>query len=155
MAAPVESDLLYVDGRSEPVWRRMPTPRKIPDWISPAEFNFYVREFEEHGWEGGLNWYRVLDLNWHATPQLDGARVAIPTAFVAGTNDLVVAMNGGVDKVRRGLAKVCALPVEINFLEGAGHWVQQEKAADVNALLLAFVSKYRSRFGSSTNTCRL
>ena len=149
--APVTSPSLYVNGRSEPMWRRVVQPTQIPDWISEEEFSYYVTEFERHGWEGGLNWYRVLDLNWHATPQLDGAKVAVPTAFVAGTKDIGVTMNGGTDKVRRTLAKVCALPVEITFLENAGHWIQQERAKEINELLVAFVRKHRSRFDHTSD----
>jgi hypothetical protein len=54
-----------------------------------------IAEFEAAGWNGGLNWYRVMDLNWHATPQLTGAPVVQPSLFIAGTQDMVLTMSGG------------------------------------------------------------
>ena len=47
-AAPplVRSELLYVDGRSEAMWKRVPQPARLPEWISQDEFDFYVDEYE-------------------------------------------------------------------------------------------------------------
>ena len=38
--------------------------------------------------------YRVMDINYHATPQLSGAPVTQPSLFIAGTQDMVLAMSG-------------------------------------------------------------
>jgi len=37
------------------------------------------------------------------------------------------------------MQKVCTRMVSCQLLEGAGHWVQQEQAEEVNTLLLAFL----------------
>ena len=42
------------------------------DKMSEEELEYVIGEFEENGWNGGLNWYRVMDINYHATPQLAG-----------------------------------------------------------------------------------
>jgi len=42
-------------------------------WITQEEFDYYVKDFEQHGWDGGLNWYRVADINAQAAPQLEPA----------------------------------------------------------------------------------
>ena len=31
-------------------------PAALHDWISQEEFDYYVKDFEAHGWNGGLNW---------------------------------------------------------------------------------------------------
>jgi hypothetical protein len=38
--------------------------------------------------------YRVMDINYHATPQLSGVPVTQPSLFIAGTQDMVLAMSG-------------------------------------------------------------
>mmetsp|Transcript_26423 Transcript_26423/g.83717 ORF Transcript_26423/g.83717 Transcript_26423/m.83717 type:complete len:365 (-) Transcript_26423:138-1232(-) len=149
--APVKSSKLFVDGRSEPMWRRAPQPKGLAPWISPAEFDYFVAEFERAGWDGGLNWYRVMDLDWQATPQLKGMKVKQPVAFVAGDKDMVIAMSGGVDAVLKGFQRSCEQPPEpVKFIEGAGHWIQQERPQEVNDALLAFVGKHRGKFEHAT-----
>ena len=49
------------------------SPTELPPWLSAAELDHYVAEFERTGFTGGLSWYRNLDRNWELTPQLDGA----------------------------------------------------------------------------------
>ena len=54
------------------MWERGPSPGKLQPWISEGELEYVIGEFEENGWNGGLNWYRVMGINYHATPQLAG-----------------------------------------------------------------------------------
>jgi hypothetical protein len=61
----------------------------LSDYITEEELEYVIAEFEFAGWNGGLNWYRVMDLNFHATPQLAGAQVTQPSMFIAGTADMV------------------------------------------------------------------
>merc|ERR1711920_260809 len=72
--APVRSKYLFVNGRSEPLWRRLPQPRRLHAWMSEEEMDYYIREYERNGWAGGLKWYCVCDIDWAATPQLQGKR---------------------------------------------------------------------------------
>ena len=68
----ITSDRMYVDGVARGMWERGPSPGKLQPWISEEELEYVIGEFEENGWNGGLNWYRVMDINFHATPQLAG-----------------------------------------------------------------------------------
>ena len=78
-----------------------------------------------------MNWYRNFDRNWHLTEHVAGATVTMPSLFVGGALDPVLAMNppsvmdGHLDD-HRGTVLV----------DGAGHWVQQERPDEVNAALL-------------------
>ena len=139
----VTSDRMYVGGSARGMWSRSPQPRGLAPWISEAELDYVVAEFERAGWNGGLNWYRVMDINWHATPHLANAVVKQPSLFIAGTNDGVVKMSGGVDAIKASLAASCAQGEEPVFVEGAGHWIQQEAAALVNQKMLGFVEKHK------------
>jgi pimeloyl-ACP methyl ester carboxylesterase len=113
---------------------RFPEPDGRPSWLTEADLDHYVAEFTRTGFTGGLNWYRNFDRNWELTESVDGAKVTMPSLFVAGALDAVIAMSppsvmdGHLDD-HRGTVLV----------EGAGHWVQQERPDEVNAALLTFL----------------
>ena len=146
--APVDSPLLYVNGKSEPMWRRAPQPTKLLPWISQSEFDYYVNEFEVNGWEGGLHWYKVMDANYHAMPQLEGKTLQQPCAFIGGTLDVVTTMAGGMEKIKRNLSELCQGGVKVTFVEGAGHWIQQERPDVVNSEILQFAHSHRALFAT-------
>jgi len=111
---------------------RLPKIDALPDWLSQAELDHYVEEFSR---TGGINWYRNFDRNWELTPQLAGAKVQVPSLFIGGTLDPVLLMTNPEAFVEfltdhRGNVLV----------DGAGHWVQQEKPDEVNAALIAFAN---------------
>jgi pimeloyl-ACP methyl ester carboxylesterase len=113
---------------------RLPEPAGLPDWLTPAELDRYVGEFAHTGFTGGINWYRNFDRNWELTEHLTGAKVEAPSLFVGGAHDPVLMMTppgvGDADLAdHRGNV----------IVEGAGHWVQQEKPDEVNAALLGFL----------------
>ncbi len=132
------SQALANDGRG--FVDRLPVSAGLPEWLSQAELDHYVDEFTRTGFTGGINWYRNLDRNWELTPQLDGAKVTVPALFIGGASDPVLlmsppsVMDGWLDD-HRGTVVV----------EGAGHWVQQEKPAEVNAALVTFLDGLRLR----------
>lgn len=121
------------DGRG--MVERLPEPDELPAWLPQTDLDHFVSEFTRTGFTGGLNWYRNLDRNWELTPDLAEAKVTRPAMFVAGAADPVIAMNPP-----SGMAGyVPALREEV-LVEGAGHWVQQEKPDEVNAALLRFLA---------------
>lgn len=114
---------------------RLPEPNQLPDWISQDELDHYVSEFSRTGFTGGLNWYRNLDRNWETTAELAGATISVPSLFIAGTADPVLAFTR-TDRA----AKVISGPYRQVMIEGAGHWLQQERPDQVNATLLDFLN---------------
>jgi len=113
---------------------RLPEPDALPDWISQDEIDHYVREFTRTGFTGGLNWYRNMDRNWETTPELDGAKIAVPCLFIGGTADPVLAFTRS-DRA----AEVVSGPYRELMIDGAGHWLQQERPDEVNSALLEFL----------------
>jgi pimeloyl-ACP methyl ester carboxylesterase len=112
---------------------RFGDPDELPAWLSQDELDVYVREFRRTGFTGGINWYRNFDRNWEMTPQLAGAEVQVPSLFIGGTLDPVLTMSPPAAQDRwltdhRGSVLV----------EGAGHWVQQERPDEVNGPLIDF-----------------
>jgi pimeloyl-ACP methyl ester carboxylesterase len=114
---------------------RLPEPERLPSWLTPDELDHYTAEFTRTGFTGGINWYRNLDRNWGLMEHVAGAKVTVPSMFIGGGVDPVLlmtppsVMDGWLDD-HRGTV----------LIEGAGHWVQQEKPDEVNAALLAFLA---------------
>ena len=113
---------------------RLREPDRLPDWLSQEELDHYVAEFSRTGFTGGINWYRNFDRNWELTAHLEGAKVEVPSLFIAGAHDPVLIMSppavmDGWLSDHRGTVMV----------DDAGHWVQQEKPHEVNAALLSFL----------------
>lgn len=91
-------------------------------------------------------------MDYHAHPELrtrEGCKVQVPCTFIAGTKDMVVAMTGGQEKIAQRLEAHCVAGVDVTFVEGAGHWIQQERADVVNAALLRFLHLHGVAAGGS------
>ena len=113
-------------------------PGKLPDWLSNADLDYYAGEFARAGFRGGLNWYRNLRRNWELSGPWRGQPIRQPSLFIAGSRD-------GVLRFPAAKSQLDAYPKTLpglrgsHILDGAGHWVQQERAAEVNRLLIEFL----------------
>jgi pimeloyl-ACP methyl ester carboxylesterase len=106
-------------------------------WLTENEFEHYVETFARTGFAGGLNWYRALDGNWTHDADYEGRALDVPTLFIAGSNEPVLQILG-----RDALDRMNAATTDlrgVHLLDGAGHWVQQERPDEVNALLVDFL----------------
>lgn len=144
--APITSTRLWVDGKAEPLHRRMPQPTGLPAWLSQEEFDYFVSEFQRAGWGGGLNWYRVLDQDWHSTPQLQGAKLKQPISYIVGSRDMFILAMGGAGTAIELVKRVCESEPKILTLDGVGHWIQQEQFDAVNEFLLEFLHEQAATF---------
>jgi pimeloyl-ACP methyl ester carboxylesterase len=114
---------------------RLPESDGLPDWISPQEIDHYITEFTRTGFTGGLNWYRNLDRNWEILADPPAATIDVPAMFIAGTDDPVLSFMR-----RDRAADVVTGRYREVLIDGAGHWLQQERADEVNEVLLDFLS---------------
>ena len=117
---------------------RLPEPQRLPDWLSPAELGHYVAEFSRTGFTGALNWYRNFDRNWQIMGAPAAATIEAPALFVGGTDDPVLQFTR-TDRAR----EVVVGSYRERMLQGAGHWIQQERPAEINSELLDFLSTVR------------
>jgi epoxide hydrolase A/B len=118
-----------------------PTPTTLPSWLTEADIDFYVREFERTGFRGGLNWYRNIDRNWELLVPFEGAKVTVPALYMAGDRDLarLVMAFQGMDRVIANLANnVPGLRGKFT-LANCGHWTQQERVSEINAAMIDFL----------------
>jgi pimeloyl-ACP methyl ester carboxylesterase len=114
---------------------RLPEPDALPDWISQDELDHYIAEFSRTGFTGGLNWYRNFDRNWEITADLADAKISVPCLFIGGTADPVLAFTRA-DRA----AEIVSGPYRQVMIEGAGHWLQQERPDEINTVLLEFLN---------------
>lgn len=118
----------------------MPDPQVLPVWLTKEDLDFYTGEFERTGFSGGLNWYRTIEKSWELMAAWTGALVRSPALFIAGERDLVVNLPGSQELIAHLSTFVPNLR-DTHLLPGCGHWTQQERPAEVNAALLAFLKE--------------
>ena len=110
----------------------------LPDWLDEADIATFADAYRTSGFRGGLNWYRNLDRNWDLTAPWHGAQIHQPSLFIAGSKDSVITGLIGAKRVTE-LERVLPNLRQKVIIEGAGHWVQQERPAEVNAALIDFL----------------
>ena len=131
-------DLIGMVSRDGGYLTDRPTLDPLPNWLTEADLDFYVHEFERTGFRGGLNWYRNIDRNWELLAPFDGAKITVPALYIAGDRDPALAFPG-VDRVVANLVNnVPQLRGKV-ILPGCGHWTQQEGASEVNAAMIDFL----------------
>ena len=117
-----------------------PAPDVLPGWITEQDVDVYAAAFEKSGFFGPVSYYRNMDANWERSKDIGPTAFTMPVGFLTGSLDAVATMMPGAIEAMAG-----SLP---DFrggttVEGAGHWVQQERPEETNAALLAFLSDVR------------
>ncbi len=115
-------------------------PENLPAWLTRDDLETMVAEYRRTGFRGGLNYYRNLDRNWELLAPWQGAKIRQPALFIAGTRDVVIASAAGQKSLADMPGHVTGLRHTL-LIEGAGHWIQQERPVEVNAALLAFLAE--------------
>ena len=117
---------------------RLGAPRSLPSWLTQADLDYYVQEFSDAGFRGGINYYRNFHRNWETTPQLAGARIAKPALFLAGDKDIVIA-GASREQLTRLMSAAASDLRGVTLVPGAGHWVQQERPEETSAAIMEFL----------------
>jgi pimeloyl-ACP methyl ester carboxylesterase len=113
-------------------------PVSLPSWITEEELDAYVAEYTRTGFGGGLAWYRSMDRNWELLAAYSGARLNQPALFLWGDADPLLEIAG----LRKGIQRQPEYVPRLRqfSLSGCGHWIQQERAREVNAAILDFLA---------------
>jgi pimeloyl-ACP methyl ester carboxylesterase len=112
-------------------------PKELPSWLLDDDVRYYVEIYRRTGFRGGLNWYRNIDRNWEISAAWGDLSIRQPALFVAGTEDGVIRGFGKAALER--LPNTVPGLKRVLLIDGAGHWVQQQRAQKVNAALLDFL----------------
>ncbi len=119
---------------------QLPEPTSELEWLPPDDLDVYVAEFERTGLRGGLNRYRNIDRDAEDLAPFRGRPLTVPALFIGGELDGPTVWGASaIAEFPKTLPDLRASHV----LEGCGHWVQQEKAEEVNRLLLEFLREVR------------
>ena len=129
------------NGMAETVAAEMPSASEIATckWLPDEELRVYSTEFARTGFQGGLNWYRSGKEGRHrAEMQLYAGRtIDVPSCFIAGASDWGIYQSpGGLERMQES---ACTNMLGVHLVEGAGHWIQQERPAEVSGLLIQFL----------------
>ncbi|MFI9649287.1 alpha/beta fold hydrolase [Streptomyces sp. NPDC052040] len=110
---------------------------RLPAWLGERDLDFYAGEFERSGMTGALNRYRNMDRDWEDLASFDGAPLPQPSLFISGSQDASTTWLADAIK-----AYPVTLPglVSSHILDGCGHWIQQERPAEVNRLLTEWLA---------------
>jgi len=120
----------------ETVTQQLVVPEHRPSWLSEADLAFYVGELTRSGFRGGLNWYRNINLLPDILAPFVGATIDQPALYLGGELDLIA--GNTPDALAALPASVPGLR-KLEIFPGAGHWLQQERAAEVNDALVDFL----------------
>jgi pimeloyl-ACP methyl ester carboxylesterase len=115
---------------------RFTVPEELPSWLSEEDLDVYAGEFERGGMRGPLNRYRNVDRDWEDTAAWSRQPVTVPSLFVGGDRDGPTVWGAGA--ISRFPQTLPGLRGS-HILEGCGHWTQQERASEVNDLLVAWL----------------
>jgi pimeloyl-ACP methyl ester carboxylesterase len=124
----------------------MPAPEAIAAcrWLPDDALRVYVDEYARTGFQGALQWYRCRTSGRFLAEEQTwaGRRIDVPALFVAGAADWGVhQVPGALDAMR---VRACSRMLGCELVDGAGHWVQQERPAAVVRLLLEFLRVARA-----------
>jgi pimeloyl-ACP methyl ester carboxylesterase len=136
--APIDRDNPLVVPEGQGFLDRMVAPPTPPAWLREEDIAVMIGQYRRTGFRGGLNWYRNIDRNWELTAAWSNATIRQPALFIAGTRDPVIAGKRGafaIEDMSRAVPGVKKV-----LIEGAGHWIQQERPEQVNAAVLEFIA---------------
>jgi len=107
-------------------------------WLPEESLDVYVQEWSRTGFQGGLNWYRAQTNPATAADVLlfSGKNIEVPTVFVSGQQDWGNYQQPGAIE---SMAKSCSAYHGARFVDGAGHWPQQEQPVRVVEEILGFL----------------
>ncbi len=111
---------------------RFVIPDRLPNWLTEQDVDFYAAEFERTGFRGALNRYRNVDRDWEELQSRRDQPIKVPSLFIGGERDGPTIW--GARAISRFGETLPGLRGS-HILAGCGHWVQQERAEEVNRLL--------------------
>ena len=115
-------------------------PERLPAWLTEADLDFYIGEFAASGLRGPLNRYRNHEADYAWLRAFADRKIEQPALYIGGTRDPASTLFGAItDPV--ALTRMFVPNVEGHMLQGCGHWTQQERPAEVTALLTDWLKR--------------
>jgi pimeloyl-ACP methyl ester carboxylesterase len=130
-------------GIAETMAAQMPSQGQIAAcrWLKEEDLQVYSSEYMRTGFQGGLNYYRILtDSRFDAElNSFSGRTIDVPAMFIGGARDWGVRQSPGVfEGMQHG---ACTRLLGVHLIDGAGHWMAEEQPKQVNRLLIDFLNR--------------
>ena len=139
-SSPREAPTITDRARSAGGWiGRLGAPTGLPDWLSQEDLDYVVGQFESAGFRGGVNYYRNFHRNWEITEHLAETKIEVPTLFIAGEQDTVIA-GASQEQLTSAMSRVATDLRGVVLIPEIGHWVQQEAPEETNAAMHEFLN---------------
>ena len=116
---------------------RFITPKVLPAWLTEEDLQVYVNAFERSGFHGALSYYRNLPADREVLTPYAKTKLAVPAYFIGSDYD--VATWWGAEALER-VDEVIEDFRGQTILSRCGHWIQQERVAQTNKILLEFLA---------------
>jgi soluble epoxide hydrolase/lipid-phosphate phosphatase len=102
--------------------------------LSGEDLAVYADMYRRTGFTGGLNWYRALHEDWREGLGHDFV-VDRPALMISAADDFFLPpdFTEGMEELLPQLEK--------HVIPDAGHWLQQERPAEVNAILIPWLQR--------------
>ncbi|MDB5454504.1 MAG: alpha/beta hydrolase fold [Caulobacter sp.] len=104
-------------------------------FLPADELAAFVANFERTGFTGGINWYRNFTRNWERSAALPTRIDGIPCLMIMAEWDAVLPPSLA-DRMGDQIGDL-----EKVLIKGSGHWTQQEKPDEVNAILIDWLGR--------------
>ncbi len=109
-------------------------------FLDDQELGFYAEAFANSGFRGPLNYYRNMTANWQDMERFQPAgepvTIDLPVLMLLAEKDPVLPPALAAD-----LQDYCPA-AEVHLIAGSGHWTQQEKPDEVNALMIEWLKRH-------------
>jgi pimeloyl-ACP methyl ester carboxylesterase len=105
--------------------------------VSGDELQVYVDAYRRHGFRAPLSWYRGLRRTWEEAEGVD-MTIDVPALLIQAGDDFFLAPD------QHDLTDQYATRLERRVVPDCGHWIQQERPAEVNAHLLDWLRRVGS-----------
>jgi pimeloyl-ACP methyl ester carboxylesterase len=130
-------------GIAETMAAHMPSHAQITacQWLTEDDLQVYSAEYIRTGFQGGLNYYRILtDPRFNAELYSFSDRsINVPAMFIGGARDWGVYQSPGVfEGMQHG---ACTRLLGVHLIDGAGHWMAEERPQQINQLLIDFLHR--------------
>ena len=103
--------------------------------LDADELAVYADTFARSGFRGGVSWYRNFDRNWERHPEIGVEKIDHPALMVTAEWDLVLSPAMAADMPSR------CNDLETVMIPECGHWTQQEKPDELNAILVDWLTR--------------
>jgi len=137
-AEELQAEMLERGGDMNPFRQLDTLPERGEPLLSKEELDFYTDEFARTGFRGGISWYRNFDRNWAAHPEIGVTKIDHPALMVTAEWDMALQPVMAADMPSR------CNDLETVMIEKCGHWTQQEKAEELNGIMVDWLAR---RFG--------